>query len=558
MTAKRSRKNSTFPPVPALLIPATLGWNLLVALACLAAVAQILALESFGDLGRPIQVFAALVVFMPVLAAAYFSAGLVLKRWRSSIIVPSWRDARYGLMFFYFIGAALSFIYLVWQSNAFRGLEFVVTAFMKNSWLAFVFASAYIIFWIAGRADSRILRRLALIVGLVGVAILVMSANLPAGMLAILSTYSNLGVIVATISGIIFSVLCYAYLARGNTFDETPEQRQAWQGWLMLAPNIIGFLIFFAGPLLLSLYLSFTNDTVGQTPDVIWFSNYTDLLSFEVKTIPANEQGQLSLSLGFRVLTTFAVGDSQLVIGAKDAPFWISLRNTIVFCLLLLPMAIVPALGLALILNSALPGVKIYRAIFFLPSVAAVVGTAIIWRWLYSPNIGYYNYFITSIITGINRTFGTSINDPQISWLSDPNVVLISIVILAAWQIIGNNTVLFLAGLQGIPRELYEAAMIDGANQWRSFRNVTLPMLRPTMFFVVITVMVVGLQVFNEPYALFPSRPIPVQAQTSVFYLYQQGFAQFNFGYASAIAWFMFVIIFSLTFLQFRLQRDNN
>lgn len=557
MNVSSASPRADLTALPVWLRPVTLAVNAVIALACLAQSRAILALPDFGNLGDPVQAFAAMVVLLPVVAAAYFSAGLLLRRPQSSLLVPSLADTRYGLMFFYFLAAALSFVYVIWRSGAFNGFEFLVTGFMQNAWLALVFMAAYVIFWIGSRADSALVRRTGVIVGLVGIGILLLSANFPQGVVDLLSTYRDPGVLIGTISGVVASFLCYAYLTRGVEFGETPQQRQAWQGWLMLSPNILGFMIFFAGPLLLSLYLSFTDDSVGREPQVIWLQNYAHILSFEFKTQPITEPAQRALSFGFRVLASFDVGETRLVWGARDPDFWISLRNTIVFCLMLLPLSIVPALLLSIILNTALPGMKIYRAVFFLPSVAAVVGTAIIWRWLYSPNIGYYNYAITSLITWLNTTFGTSINDPQIAWLTDPNVVLISIVLLAAWQIMGNNTVLFLAGLQGIPRELYEAAMIDGANAWRSFWNVTLPLLRPTMFFVVITVMVTGLQVFNEPYALFPSRPIPIQAQTSVFYLYQQGFFRFQFGYASAIAWFLFLFIFTLTFIQFRLQRED-
>lgn len=130
-------------------------------------------------------------------------------------------------------------------------------------------------------------------------------------------------------------------------------------------------------------------------------------------------------------------------------------------------------------------------------------------------------------------------------------------VLLAAWQVVGYNVVLFLAGLQGIPRALYEAARIDGANSWQQFRNVTLPFLAPATFFVMITTMITGLQVFNEPYALFPSLPIPENATTLVYYMYTRGFNQFQFGYASSIAWVLFFIIFGFTLVQFRLNRTT-
>jgi multiple sugar transport system permease protein len=220
------------------------------------------------------------------------------------------------------------------------------------------------------------------------------------------------------------------------------------------------------------------------------------------------------------------------------------------------PLSVIPALGLAMVLNSKLPGVNFFRAVYFLPSVAAVVGTALIWRWLYDPTIGFINYGITQLVNFLN-SLGLQLVDPQIQWLTGPGVVLFSIVILSAWQVVGFNTVLFLAGLQGISKELYEASSIDGANRWETFWFITLPMLAPTTFFVIITTVITGLQVFNEPYALFPSRPIPENATTSVFYLYNQGFFRFNFGYASAIAWVLFALIFLMTLAQFRLQRSN-
>jgi ABC-type sugar transport system permease subunit len=192
------------------------------------------------------------------------------------------------------------------------------------------------------------------------------------------------------------------------------------------------------------------------------------------------------------------LGNTRIIIGAKDRLFWVSLGNTLKFCLLLIPLSIVPAIGMALILNSSLPGVNFFRALYFLPSVAAVVGTALIWRWLYTPVTGYINYALTTL----SGWFGFA--NPEIGWLNDPNWVLFSIVILAAWQVVGYNTVLVLAGLQNIPKTLYEAAQIDGANHWRQFWNITLPMLQPTIFFVLITTMVTGLQFFMShiPYFL--------------------------------------------------------
>ncbi|GAB4323728.1 MAG: hypothetical protein Kow00117_12100 [Phototrophicales bacterium] len=382
---------------------------------------------------------------------------------------------------------------------------------------------------------------------------------------------------------LIFGTLGLRMLYMGQYFGETPDENAAWQGWLLLSPNIFGFMLFFAGPLLLSFYLSFSDSTAGTTPNDIGLENYRKILSLETQWLDQRNYNATALlqltqsntqtldslsalrkpeqsvmSFGYRPLGSIHLGeDVRLVIGAKDYRFWISLRNTLMFCMLLVPLSTIPAIGLALILNSKLPGVKFFRAMYFLPSVAAVVGTALIWRWLYDPTIGFFNYFISQFVNFINSTFGTSIQDPAIQWLTGPGVVLFSIVFLAAWQVVGFNTVLFLAGLQGIPKSLYEAAQIDGANRWQQFTNVTMPMLAPTTFFVVITTIITGLQVFNEPYALFPSRPIPENATTAVFYLYTSGFQDFQFGYASAVAWILFFIIFGITLLQFRLSRSE-
>jgi ABC-type sugar transport system permease subunit len=323
----------------------------------------------------------------------------------------------------------------------------------------------------------------------------------------------------------------------------------------MLSPNIIGFLLFFAGPLLLSFYLSFTDAQVGQIPKFIDIENYVKILGLEIKGIEADQTPRDVLSDDYNELWRFSIGSSDYLVGASDPLFWISLRNTILFCILLVPVCTIPALFLAIILNSKIPGMKFFRAVYFLPSVAAVVGTSLIWRWLYDPTIGYYNYFITQIVEFLN-SLGMNVQDPKIEWLTTEGFAMLSVVLLAAWQLTGFNTVIFLAGLQGIPGILYEAAWVDGANKWGQLRHVTLPLLAPTTFFVVITTVITGLQVFNEIYTLFVARPLPEHITTSVYYLYNQGFFRFQFGYASSIAWLLFALIFAITLLQFRLSRS--
>lgn len=498
-----------------------------------------------ADLGRPVQVFAGSFLFVPALLGL-IAIPLLFRRHRAG---------RYLALGFNLAVSVLSLFMLFGVWGMYGGFEAIVSGVMRAPYITLGFALAYLIYFIAGRqkgSGQRRIQRAGLIVGLLTLAALLISANIFSGIGAALASYSRPQAWGFTFAAVLSGILVLSLINLGATFGETPDGRAAWQGWFMLAPNVIGFLFFFAGPLLLSLYLSFTNSSVGQVPQVTGLSNYANLLALEFKTLgPDDALAQNELSFGYAVVREFKLGENRFVIGAKDRLFWISLWNTLLYCAMLIPLAILPALGMSLILNSSLPGMNFFRALYFLPSVAAVVGTALIWRWLYTPTTGFFSYTITQVTSALG------LPDPKLEWLSDPKLVLISVVILAAWQVVGYNTVLFLAGLQGVPKSLYEAAQIDGASPWQRFRNVTLPLLAPTTFFVLITTMVTGLQAFNEPYALFPSRPVPEGATTLVYYLYTVGFNQFEFGYASAIAWALFIIIFGFTFIQFRANRSE-
>lgn len=549
------------------------GWHILLAvfLGWLSlTIFQMEELTVFGksaDLGKPVQYFVAFMVLVPAVTALI---GTVLMFQRNN-------DGRYLGLTVNVGGFALSSFALVGIWGFFDIFEYIVDIILANGQLALIgLALSYAVYWLVGRlgADNKLRQwgeMLAIGMAMLTVMYLLFRGtignpdfeqfNIFSGIGFVLSRYVNpdtlLTAWLVTGAVAIFGYLSWSLLHLGDYFGETPDQRVAWQGWFMLAPNIIGFLMFFAGPLLLSLYLSFTDGTVGRPPVFNGIDNYINIMSLEmVTTDDPVIFAQTTLSDDYVLLAEWnfqndeGVGN-RVIFGAKDRLFWISLRNTLLFCLFLLPLAVIPAVIMALILNSKLPGVKFFRAIYFLPSVAAVVGTSLIWRWLYTPTTGYIDYALSSLATWFGQPA------PEIGWLSDPAWVLTSIVILAAWQVVGYNTVLVLAGLQGIPVTLYEAAQIDGANKWNQFWSVTLPMLQPTLFFVLITTMVTGLQVFNEPYTLFPARPIPENATTSVYYMYVQGFNQFNFGYASSIAWILFIIIFGITLLQFRLNRGE-
>lgn len=526
-------------------------WNILIVLGSLLLFSIVFQQsEDFFDLGRPVQVFAGLVALLPGALAVYGSIQLAQRK----------GSGRYIAMAMNYVIMVLAGFYLLHLWGVFVGMDNISSAILANYQWTLGLAAAYALYWLAGRlAENTPLRarleQAAIGIGMISLILLLWFSNILGAATAILSTYSSATTWITTGMMIISGALAYRMLKLGPYFSETPEQQAAWQGWLMLSPNIIGFMLFFAGPLLLSFYLSFTNDTVGNVPEFIGLRNYGEILALQVATVPIETSPQAALAPNFTALGDIALGSSRIVIGARDPLFWQSLRNTIVFCLMLVPLSVIPAIILAMILNSKLPGMKFYRAVYFLPSVAAVVGTALIWRWLYDPTIGYINYIISQIVSFLNNTLGMSITDPAILWLTDQGVVLFSIVLLAAWQVIGFNTVLFLAGLQGIPNTLYEAAYVDGANKWQEFRNVTLPMLAPTTLFVIITTVITGLQVFNEPYALISARPLPTAATTSVYYLYNRGFFRFEFGYASSVAWILFALIFTITLIQFRFSR---
>lgn len=546
LSTTKTKRGQNQPFGMPITIPASILWNIVILVASILLANSIFQLDDFGNLGRPVQYFMGGVALVPALLAAYGS-------WR---LYRGKADGRYITLIIQYTAAVFALIALLIIWRVFFGFEAFVDSIIQNGLFILGFPLAYSLFWLSRRNNSTFLRNSALFIGLASLILTLGIPTLADSIATILRSYGQVSSWLATGALIISGVLGWRLLHMGDYFGELPEHRTAWQGWLMLSPNIFGFMIFFAGPLLLSFYISVTDARLGSVPTFNGLTNYIDALSLEFQwTDDLNAPLQNAMSFGYTPLGALDIGEQRLVIGAKDRLFWLSLRNTFLFCALLIPLSTIPALALAIILNSKLPGMKIYRAIYFLPSVAAVVGTALIWRWLYDPTIGFYNYAITQLVTWLNQTFGWSLQDPAIQWLTGPGVVLFSIVLLSAWQVVGYNTVLFLAGLQGIPVTLYEAAMIDGANRWQQFRNVTLPMLAPTTFFVIITTMVTGLQVFNEPYTLFPAQPIPENATTAVYHLYRQGFFHSNFGYASAIAWILFIIIFSITVIQFRVQR---
>ena len=378
------------------------------------------------------------------------------------------------------------------------------------------------------------------------------------------SQLTNLTAFLLVVGTVVFGFMIWA-MWRGPTatvLNAQNKHEEMLSGFLFLSPNLLGFLFFFAGPLLLSFYVSFTNWDAFGTRDFIGLDNYKRIFSVTVKPLDTPDQPikeVLDVTV-YDEVTRVSLFGKTFVMAAADKLFWIALRNTIVFALLAVPLSVIPALLLANLLNSKLPGMKFFRAIYFLPSIAAVVGVALIWQWLYNAAVGYINFGVTSAVTLINNMLGVALVDPQVRWLSDTRTALIAVIIMSAWQWVGFNTVLFLAGLQNIPAELYEAATVDGAGKLAKFIYVTIPMLAPTTFFVVTTAIINALQLFEQVYVLIPTEPPggPGNATISlVLHLYIKGFQRFEQGYASAVAWVLFAVIFGITLLQYSRQRQG-
>ncbi|MGQ0604102.1 MAG: carbohydrate ABC transporter permease, partial [Anaerolineales bacterium] len=273
--------------------------------------------------------------------------------------------------------------------------------------------------------------------------------------------------------------------ATADELNASHMQEELLNGYVFLSPNLLGFLIFFAGPLLLSLYIS-TTTTRGAERDIfIGLDNYARVFNVTVQPLTGPDQPAREVVDVSRYTESFRIqlGSQNWLVAAQAPRFWIALRNTLTFVLLAVPLSVIPALILATILNSKLPGMAFYRAIYFIPSIAAVVGIALVWRWMYDSTTGWINYFIT-MATQARTALGFPMNDPHIQWLNEPNTALLAVVLMSVWQTTGFNSVLFLASLQNVPGELYEAATVDGAGTFSKFFSITLPLLAPTTFFV--------------------------------------------------------------------------
>jgi multiple sugar transport system permease protein len=270
-----------------------------------------------------------------------------------------------------------------------------------------------------------------------------------------------------------------------------------------LAPTILGLAVLSAGPILATLAISLTEWDLLQAPKVVGVDNFAAL--------------------------------------ASDNRFLVALRNTFFYTAVSVPLGLVLSLALALALNQTIRGIAWIRTAYFLPVVTSTIAVALVWQWIYAPDSGLLNQALTAV--GL----------PTQKWLTNPTLAMPAIVVMAVWQGLGTNIIIFLAGLQAIPTELLDAASVDGAGRWARFRNVILPLLTPSIFFTGVLSLIGSFQVFDQIFVL--SRPRPTEATiTVVYFIYENGFKFFKMGYASAASWILFVIVAVFTTIYFRSQ----
>jgi multiple sugar transport system permease protein len=275
-------------------------------------------------------------------------------------------------------------------------------------------------------------------------------------------------------------------------------------GYLFVAPLLIGLLVFTYGPVLAAFGLSFTKGDYISTPKWIGLENYQTLLQEDL--------------------------------------FWTSMRNTLYYVVGVVPAGLFLSLLLALAMNQKLRGIVFFRSIFFLPTITSSVAISLMWLWIYNPEFGVINYLLKQI----------GVKGP--AWLSSSTWAMPAIIIMAIWRGLGYNMLIYLAGLQGIPDVYYEAAEIDGAGGWAKFRHITLPLLSPTTFMLLILSLIGAFQVFEYTYVMTGGGPV-YATLTIVLHIYNNAFRSFKMGYASALAYVLFFILLALTLIQLRLQK---
>lgn len=281
------------------------------------------------------------------------------------------------------------------------------------------------------------------------------------------------------------------------------KSSESFWAYLFLLPGLIGLIFFTAGPTLAAIAISFSEWDLLSKLQWIGITNYQHAF--------------------------------------QDTIFWKSLGNTLYYTVGRVPALMVIPFGLALALNQKIKGVIIFRTIYILPIVSSVVAVSFVWTWMYHAQYGIINHILRSLHLPISR------------WVYSERGAMPSVIIMSIWRNLGYNTIIFLAGLQGIPQQYYEAAELDGANGWQKIRYITIPLISPLTFFALILTLIGSFQVFEETYMLTEGGP-NYATYTLVYYLFFKSFYAFKMGYASAIAVILFLLIMLVTTIQWRLQ----
>jgi ABC-type sugar transport system permease subunit len=279
------------------------------------------------------------------------------------------------------------------------------------------------------------------------------------------------------------------------------NRRRAVTAWLFLTPSLIILAAFTLYPMVQALWLSFTDYNLIRAAEFIGLANYVELF--------------------------------------QDGAFWNALNNTVVYALVVTPATVILALAFAIMLNRAFVGRAFARTAIFLPFIVSLGIIAIAWAFLLDPNIGLLSYWLSFV--GIV---------PEQGWLSDPRYAMAAVMIVGVWKNVGFYMVIYLAGLQSIPTDMYEAARLDGANAWQRFRSITLPLLSNQTLLVVVLALIATLQAFDQIYVMTHGGPF-FRTETLVMLIYREGFRDLRFGYASAISFVLLIFVFIFSMIQF-------
>jgi ABC-type sugar transport system permease subunit len=278
-----------------------------------------------------------------------------------------------------------------------------------------------------------------------------------------------------------------------------------WTPYFFILPMLIGLFVFRLGPVAVAIGASFTRWNIQTPPEFLGWDNYAEAIDSEI--------------------------------------FWMVSKNTLLFTLIFVPGVVVLALLMAMMVNQKLRGIAFFRGLYFMPYITAMVAVAMVWNWIFATRFGILNYVLIKIL---------NVSNPP-AWLGDKTWALIAIAIVAIWKAAGFQMMIFLAGLQGIPRSLYEAANIDGATKWQQFLRITVPLLSPVTFFVFVITVIDAFKTFDVTFAMTGGGP-NYGSTTLAYFIYQNAFVYQRMGYAASLALFLLVFVGLTTWFSFKVK----